>query len=94
MIVRVVDFFKMNGVTAVMTALIPAGGGTETTGVNVSSLVDTWLTLRNIEIKGVRARALSVVKARGMAHSNQLHEFVMSEKGVELKSDAWSRKFA
>jgi circadian clock protein KaiC len=76
-----------------MTALIPTGEETETTGVNVSSLVDTWLTLQNTEIKGVRARALSVVKARGMGHSNQLHEFVMSKKGVELKSDVWSRKY-
>lgn len=94
MIVRLVDFFKMNGITAVMTALIPAAQETETTGVNVSSLVDTWLTLQNIDIKGVRARALSVVKARGMGHSNQLHEFVMSKKGVELKSEVWSRKYA
>ena len=94
MIVRLVDFFKMNGITAVMTALIPAGEETQTTGVNISSLVDTWLTLQNIDIKGVRARALSVIKARGMSHSNQLHEFVMSNKGVELKSDAWSRKYA
>jgi circadian clock protein KaiC len=94
MIVRLVDFLKMNGITAIMTALIPAGNETETTGVNVSSLVDTWLTLHNTEIKGVRARALSVVKARGMGHSNQLHEFVMSKKGVELKSEAWSRKYA
>ena len=93
MVVRLVDFFKMNGITAVMTALIPAGEETETTGVNVSSLVDTWLTLQNTEIKGVRSRALSVVKARGMGHSNQLHEFVMSKKGVELNSDAWSRKY-
>ncbi len=94
MIVRLVDFFKTNGITAVMTALIPTGEEAETTGVNVSSLVDAWLTLQNTEIKGVRARALSVVKARGMGHSNQLHEFVMSKNGVELKSDAWSRKYA
>jgi circadian clock protein KaiC len=94
MIVRLVDFFKMNGITAVMTALIPAGQETQTTGVNISSLVDTWLTLQNVDIKGVRARALSVIKARGMSHSNQIHEFVMSNKGVELKSDAWSRKYA
>lgn len=94
MIVRLVDFFKMNGITAVMTALIPTGEQTETTGVNISSLVDTWLTLQNTEIKGVRARALSVVKARGMGHSNQLHEFVMSKNGVELKSGEWSRKYA
>jgi circadian clock protein KaiC len=94
MIVRLVDFFKMNGITAVMTALIPTGEQTEITGVNISSLVDTWLTLQNSEINGVRARALSVVKARGMGHSNQTHEFAMSKKGVELKSEAWSRKYA
>jgi circadian clock protein KaiC len=94
MVIRLVDFLKMNGITAVMTALIPTGAETETTGVNISSLVDTWLTLQNTEIKGVRSRALSVIKARGMRHSNQLHELVMSKKGVELRSDAWSRKYA
>lgn len=94
MIVRLVDFFKTNGVTAVMTALIPAGEHTETTGVNISSLVDLWLALNNAEINGVRARSLALVKARGMGHSNQTHEFVMSKKGVELKSGAWSRKYA
>jgi circadian clock protein KaiC len=94
MIVRLVDFFKMSGITAVMTALISAGEDAETTGVHVSSIVDTWLALQNTEIKGVRARALSVVKARGMGHSNQRHEFVLSKKGVELKNDAWSGKYA
>jgi circadian clock protein KaiC len=94
MIVRLADFFKMNGITAVMTALIPPGEETEATGVNISSLVDTWLTLQNTEIKGVRSRALSVIKARGMAHSNQVHELVMSKNGVALKTDAWSRKYA
>ena len=94
MVVRLVDFFKMNGITAVMTALIPAGEETETTGVNISSLVDTWITLANGEINGVRARSLSVVKARGMGHSNQTHEFVMSKRGVEVKSEPWSRKYA
>ncbi len=94
MIVRLIDFLKMNGITAVMTALIPAGGQSETTGVNISSLVDTWIMLQNREINGIRARSLSVVKARGMGHSNQTHEFVMSKNGVELKSDAWSRKYA
>jgi circadian clock protein KaiC len=94
MIVRLVDFFKMNGITAVMTALIPAGHESETTGVNISSLVDAWLALENAEINGVRSRSLSVVKARGMGHSNQTHEFVMSKRGVEVKNQAWSRKYA
>jgi circadian clock protein KaiC len=77
-----------------LTALIPAGEQTESTGVNISSLVDMWLALENSEINGVRARSLAIVKARGMGHSNQTHELVMSKKGVELKSGAWSRKYA
>lgn len=91
MIVRLVDFVKMNGITLVMTALSDTGGRVET-HVNISSLVDMWLTLSNTENNGVRARTLSVVKARGMGHSNQTHELVMSKKGVEIKYDALSRK--
>jgi circadian clock protein KaiC len=60
--------------------------------VNISSLVDMWLMLSNTENNGVRARTLSVVKARGMGHSNQAHELVMSKKGVEIKYDAVARK--
>lgn len=91
MIVRLVDFIKMNGITLVMTALSDTGGRVET-HVNISSLVDMWLMLSNTEKNGVRARTLSVVKARGMGHSNQTHELVMSKKGVEIKHDAVSRK--
>jgi circadian clock protein KaiC len=47
-----------------------------------------WLMLGNMENNGVRARTLSVVKARGMGHSNQTHQLVMSKKGVEIKYDA------
>jgi circadian clock protein KaiC len=92
MIIRLVDFIKMNGITLVMTALIDAGGRVETSYVNISSLVDLWLMLGNMENNGARARTLSVVKARGMGHSNKTHELVMSKKGVEIKYDAKSRK--
>jgi circadian clock protein KaiC len=92
MIVRLIDFIKMNGITLVMTALNDAGGRVETSYVNISSLVDMWLTLGNMENNGVRVRTLSVVKARGMGHSNQTHELVMSKKGVEIKHDAVARK--
>jgi len=92
MIIRLVDFIKMNGITLVMTALIDAGGRVETSYVNISSLVDLWLMLGNMENNGARARTLSVVKARGMGHSNQTHELVMSKKGVEIKYHAKSRK--
>ena len=92
MIIRLVDFIKMNGITLVMTALTDAGERVETSYVNISSLVDLWLMLGNMENNGARARTLSVVKARGMGHSNQTHELVMSKKGVEIKYDAKSRK--
>jgi circadian clock protein KaiC len=94
MVVRLVDFLKMHGITLVMTALIDTGQHSDTTGVNISSLVDTWLTLDNSETNGVRARALSVIKARGMRHSNQSHEFVMSKNGVEIKDNAQSGQYA
>jgi circadian clock protein KaiC len=92
MIIRLVDFIKMNGITLVLTALNDAGGRVETSYVNISSLVDTWLMLGNVENNGVRARTLSVVKARGMGHSNQTHELVMSKSGIEIKYDAVSGK--
>ena len=92
MIIRLVDFIKMNGITLVMTALNEAAGRAETSYVNISSLVDMWLMLGNMENNGVRTRTLSVVKARGMGHSNQTHELVMSKKGVEIKYDAVARK--
>ena len=92
MVVRLIDFLKMNGTTVVMTVLNDADERTETSSVNISSLVDMWLTLRNLENNGARSRTLAVVKARGMGHSNQTHEFVMSRKGVAIKYESASRK--
>src|SRR6185295_1226353 len=51
----------------------------------ISSLVDTWLILRDLELNGERNRGLHIIKSRGMAHSNQVREFIMSERGIELK---------
>ncbi len=94
MIVRLVDFFKMNNVTLVMTALIKADEHTTNTSVNISSLVDTWLALSNAEHEGVRTRTLSVVKARGMGHANQTRQLTISNKGVEIEYAAQSRQSA
>ncbi len=88
MVVRLVDFMKMHGITMVMTALVEQGKSSGTTSVNISSLVDTWITLGNVETNGVRARKLSIVKARGMGHSNQTHEFSISKTGIEIKRAA------
>src|SRR6185436_5415464 len=56
----------------------------ETSQANVSSLMDTWLLLRNIEYNGERNRTIFVLKSRGMGHSNQVREFILTSKGVEL----------
>jgi circadian clock protein KaiC len=74
-----------------MTALSDAADPSATTSVNVSSLVDTWLTLSNAEADGMRSRTFSIVKARGMGHSNQTHELVMSKNGVEIRDQPASR---
>jgi circadian clock protein KaiC len=91
MVIRLVDFLKMNGITLVMTALVDASTSSETTTVNISSVVDTWIALRNTEHDGEIARTLSVVKARGMNHSNQRHEFVIGDEGIEIKGARMSR---
>ena len=85
MLVRLVDFLKMKHITAFFTSLSSSGGNSvETTDVYVSSLIDTWLLLRDIEIGGERNRGLYVLKSRGMAHSNQIREFKLTNHGIEL----------
>ncbi len=84
MLLRLVDFFKMNRITAFCTSLTSIESNIETTDIYVSSLIDTWLLLRDIEIGGERNRALYVLKSRGMAHSNQIREFKLTDHGIEL----------
>src|SRR5690606_33128177 len=83
MLTRLIDFLKMNGITATLTNLT-SGSQLERTDVKISSIVDSWLLLRNIEQDGERNRAMFVLKSRGMAHSNQLREFVMTDHGIDL----------
>jgi circadian clock protein KaiC len=84
MLLRLVDFLKMKQVTAFFTSLSSADENIEITDVYVSSLIDTWLLLRDIEIGGERNRGLYVLKSRGMAHSNQIREFRLTDHGIEL----------
>ena len=85
-LIRLVDFMKRKGITTCFTSLISGTGNIDQEGpqVNVSSLMDTWILLRNIEYNGERNRTLFVLKSRGMSHSNQIREFVMSDKGITL----------
>ena len=84
MLVRLVDFLKMRGITAIMTNLTHGGDALERTDSDISSIVDTWLFVRDIEIGGERNRAFYVLKSRGMAHSNQLREFLLTDHGIDL----------
>jgi circadian clock protein KaiC len=84
MLLRLVDFLKMKGITAFFTSLTSAGDIMENSDIYISSLIDTWLLLRDIEIGGERNRGLYVLKSRGMEHSNQIREFMLTNHGIEL----------
>jgi circadian clock protein KaiC len=84
MLLRLVDFLKMKNITAFFASLTNAGENRELTDMSISSLIDTWLLLRDIEIGGERNRGLYILKSRGMAHSNQIREFKLTDHGIEL----------
>jgi circadian clock protein KaiC len=82
---RLIDFLKSTGITAVFTALTSEGAASlADSQLGISSLMDTWLVLANLERNGERTRTVQVVKSRGMAHSNQVREFVLGSRGLEL----------
>ena len=85
MLMRLVDFLKMQQITGLFTSLTAGGDALEQTDVAISSLIDTWILLRDIELGGERNRGLYVLKSRGMAHSNQIREFLLTNHGVELR---------
>jgi circadian clock protein KaiC len=84
MMTRLIDFLKLHNITAFLTNLNADGEPLERTDVDISSLVDTWIVLRDMEAGGERNRILHVLKSRGMAHSNQLREFLLTDHGIEL----------
>jgi circadian clock protein KaiC len=85
MLVRAVDLFKSRAITSLFTSLTGGGSAPESTTVAISSLVDVWLLLRNLELCGERSRGLYVCKARGIAHSNQIREFLLTDAGIKLE---------
>ena len=88
MLMRLIDQAKSLGITGLFTNLsegVQTGAfAPETTQSHVSSLMDTWLMLKNVEGEGEQNRAFWIAKSRGMAHSNQLREFVLTDHGIEL----------
>jgi circadian clock protein KaiC len=82
-VAREVDMMKSRGITGILTSLTHEDRE-ETSSVDASSLIDTWLLLRNVESDGERNRLLFVIKSRGTAHSNQVREFILTDHGPEL----------
>ena len=86
MLSRLIDYLKMKEITVLCTDLTtPNDSNLEHTDVNISSLMDTWLLLKALECNGERNRVLYIIKSRGMAHSNQIREFIFSTKGIDLR---------
>jgi circadian clock protein KaiC len=84
-LLRLIDFLKEKQITALLTSLTGGSVAQEETEIDISSLVDAWLLLRDIESGGERNRGIYILKARGVAHSNQIREFLLTSHGVELR---------
>lgn len=84
MLVRLIDFLQAEQITVMFTALTLNNIVNEQTDEGVSSLVDAWLLIRDIESNGERNRGLYIMKSRGMKHSNQIREFVITDQGIDL----------
>lgn len=82
---RLVDFLKISQITGLFTSLISGLDSTAHTDVGISSLIDTWILLKDIESASERNRSLVILKSRGMQHSNQVREFLLTDHGVELR---------
>jgi len=84
MVTRLVDYLKARQVTTLFTSLTQGGHALQQSEAAMSSLMDSWLLLQDLEGNGERNRVLYVLKARGMAHSNQVREFLISNRGIDL----------
>lgn len=87
MVTRMIDLLKSKGVTGLFTSLVPSTAQNFTSGeVGVSSLIDTWIVVREIEEEAGkrRIRGLYIVKSRGMGHSSDVRELILSDDGIEL----------
>lgn len=84
MLTRLIDFLKMKEITSLYTDLTDANRVSESTRIGVSSLMDSWLLVGYVEGNGERNRILNILKSRGMSHSNQVREFVLSDNGIDL----------
>jgi circadian clock protein KaiC len=84
MVMRLIDLLKSRQITALLVSLNEAGHAPEQSEVGISSIIDTWVMLRNLEQGGERTRTLSIIKSRGVNHSNQARELLLTDRGIEL----------
>jgi circadian clock protein KaiC len=84
MMTRLIDFLKVGGITTFFTSLTSSDNELESSEVGISSLIDTWLLLQVIRVGCERNRTLTIIKSRGMAHSNQSAEYLLSGRGLEI----------
>jgi len=84
MVTRLIDYLKAGQVTSLFTSLTVGGHAPQQSESAMSSLMDAWILLQDYEGNGERNRVLYVLKARGMAHSNQIREFLISNRGIDV----------
>lgn len=84
LLARLVDLLKGRGITTVLTTMARLNDQIDLSGLGVSSVIDSWITIRIVESNGERSRLIDIIKARGLAHSNQVREFVVSDAGLDL----------
>lgn len=88
MLARLLDYLKTYGITAFCNSMTQGGEKEEQTEVGISSLMDTWLLLKNNELGELRIHTVTLVKSRGMSHSNAIHGYHITDRGVIVRSDA------
>jgi len=84
MLVKLIDFLKAKNITTMIGGLADSANAADSSSISISSLIDSWLLLRDIEANGERTRALFILKSRGMPHSNKVREFVITNQGVQV----------
>ncbi len=88
MLTRMIDYLKTENITALLTSLTPGQRDIERTETSISSLMDTWILLANDVVGGAHRRGLYVLKSRGMAHSNEVREFILTDQGLQVREAA------
>jgi circadian clock protein KaiC len=83
-VTRMIDFLKSNNVTGLFVSVTPGNHAADESVVGISSLIDAWISLRNLENHGARHRGLFILKSRGMSHSNEIRSFKLTNEGIRI----------